>query len=896
MKKKIANIVFYKFQERAKEAKQACIFYTDGTVANVSFDEGIDACEEIVRTHHIKSKDAFREMINKNYIHVVSENELQNNYQKYKEEAIRMAEEEIEDKSISSEPEEETSEASEEVTADKDQEEVQEEKEEQSATPIPPIYREVPSEEVRGENGDLDEEEIEDDSSFMPIYKEVKSEDSDEKESEEEDIEADMYVSDEDEEKKDLFDGSEDFDSEQAEEDFDIEGEEEVAKERGVKAFFKRAWENLKKNKVVKRIIVCVTAVGVALGLYSCAKKQSLDGVIASMNFPGIFATKDKDATDENADSLADVLVFGDNDQFNNYSFDQLLEVTTNETQKTVMTNLDAAMTGFNDTFASKHLEVGKMVRATLTFDEMVALQTAYNNYSKTQIQAYFNGADIKAADMTRAYKDASLQLMGAHVIETSESPVDMSMLLETQEAKDFYKKYHEAFLAAKEASDETKIMRVTDFYRMVRSDFPITTEVRTEGIAHSENYKKLESYKLSVAPMIAAAEMMWQNLERDVTLDDSEIDFLNDLGLCNYADETFERIETITLASEEDNENPLYDQYRNAIIEKYKSANMYYIDDAHRELTELKEFDEAVNWHFNVVEEEATVQETGSVQTQTQTRQETSTRTETSTTYHEEVTTREIPITETAKAEVDAQIAAENEAARVAAEQAAAVNLQQIQAVEDQKKEQIDAEVVQEAQQLQTDIAEANQQIAENNADQNPANNVPVNESDFGAANVQFDEQHSDAQGNLDNSVENITTDPTGDMTNEPLPDPNQTGQAFDAQMDSSYSYSAPAAIAPEAGEVLTYDENSSIGESYQNTVVTEEATVTFDGNGWITAEPVDDGYYYENAWVEEIPAGATNEQIVDSYVESMATDYAVYGSDLQAENMDEAGFQFQR
>ena len=39
--KKIANIVFYNFYEDSREMKQACIFYNDGTVKNISFDEGI---------------------------------------------------------------------------------------------------------------------------------------------------------------------------------------------------------------------------------------------------------------------------------------------------------------------------------------------------------------------------------------------------------------------------------------------------------------------------------------------------------------------------------------------------------------------------------------------------------------------------------------------------------------------------------------------------------------------------------------------------------------------------------------------------------------------------------------------------------------------------------------
>ena len=46
-KKRIANIVFYKVPNGSETIKQATIFYSDGTVKNVDFESGIDACEEI---------------------------------------------------------------------------------------------------------------------------------------------------------------------------------------------------------------------------------------------------------------------------------------------------------------------------------------------------------------------------------------------------------------------------------------------------------------------------------------------------------------------------------------------------------------------------------------------------------------------------------------------------------------------------------------------------------------------------------------------------------------------------------------------------------------------------------------------------------------------------------
>ena len=54
-KSKIINVVFYKSIENGIEAKKACIFYRDGSVLEGNYEEGIDACEEIVQEKKITS-------------------------------------------------------------------------------------------------------------------------------------------------------------------------------------------------------------------------------------------------------------------------------------------------------------------------------------------------------------------------------------------------------------------------------------------------------------------------------------------------------------------------------------------------------------------------------------------------------------------------------------------------------------------------------------------------------------------------------------------------------------------------------------------------------------------------------------------------------------------------
>ena len=487
---------------------------------------------------------------------------------------------------------------------------------------------------------------------------------------------------------------------------------------------------------------------------------------------------------DEESDTW---LVRNNNHYYDNYTYDQLLKVTENETQKRAMMNIKNAIFGFNVTFADAYVEEGKDIRAALTFDEVVALHQAYNDFSKEQLLAIFNGAELNSSKMSNDYKSATLQLMGAHIIENSEHPVDMSMLLETEEGRAFYQRYHAMFLAAKETTGKEQLKNVKAFYDAVRTDFPITMQVRTEGIAHADSYASLDSYKLSVIPMIAASEMLFQNLDVDYTLNDTEVDFFNDIGLCNEAFHSFQRAEMIGLACcPVSCENPLYEQYRNAIIKMLKESGHYVIDDVHRELTKLDAFQEMIN-KFNIHEGEWVF--AGSTYVVTSTYTTVSQWTETHTTYQTVQQRIEAPIPDDERAKIDAQIAAENEAARIEAEAQAEQVAQQLQEAADQHAQQIYQEIEQEAADLQEHIEEANAQI-ELNHDDDPSNDNPVTEADFGEHNVDFYEQYEDGTGTgtLGDFVENITTDPTG-VTYEPLPDPNETGAAFDAAYQDSYS-----------------------------------------------------------------------------------------------------------
>ena len=245
---------------------------------------------------------------------------------------------------------------------------------------------------------------------------------------------------------------------------------------------------------------------------------------------------------------------------------------------------------------------------------------------------------------------------------------------------------------------------------------------------------------------MIAAAEMIFQNLDKNYTLDKSEINFINDIGLCNHADDKFERIETIMLGAYEDNENPLFSQYRKAIIAVLEKDNNYVIDDAHRELSNLRRFQEIVNGDplWKHTKNPGTTNNGNANNNGTNKNTTTRTYTKTNTTTKTVTKTRNGgPIPSDKKAQIDKKINDDNQKAKEEAEKKAKEEAERLQKELDKKKKELEEKIKKEN--------EKKKKEAEEKAKQNK-------------------------------SVKNVTTDGSG--ANKDLPDPNEYGKDFDQRV----------------------------------------------------------------------------------------------------------------
>ena len=528
------------------------------------------------------------------------------------------------------------------------------------------------------------------------------------------------------------------------------------------------------------------------------------------------------------------------NDVLAELSFDQLLQITNSDIQYQEMSKIGYYLDYFNGTFANYYVESNHPdVRAALSWEEVSALNLAYNDFTKEEIIAIFNGYEVNSADFTNAYKEGTLQLMGAFVLETRDMPVDLSQLLNTQEGQEFYQKYNELFLRCKETTGQDQIDAVNAFYQELHNDFPINADQREVGISHAETRDDIEPYKLSVTPMVAAAEIMFQNLDIDHTLSDSAIAYFNDLGLCDFAQGSFERAEQITLSANKDELLPTYQQFVDSKVQELKNEDRYFLSDRERDLSQLDLFQKWVNGHFNLNEAGEFVYGSGISQSITST--VVKTYSQSSTSYYTEHSEKSVSRAEAVSTfgedevkrkenAINSHFNSWNDQQKAQGEDEAEQNRQELQAEADEEAEVIREEIAKDDQDMKEDIDNANGTLAQGGT---------VNETDFGNHDVDFDPDYSDSHGNLNDSVGSITQDGTGaDLA---LPDPNQTGQELDNNEPAYTNQSVSTYAVPQ-----TTSSMDSTGDSSSQPMTNEEKAEAYVEAMAAQDSATDDVYVY--------------------------------------------------
>ncbi len=476
---------------------------------------------------------------------------------------------------------------------------------------------------------------------------------------------------------------------------------------------------------------------------------------------------KIKSKNKDNEDAT-EALINHSQKKFEKMNYEELLTATGDSTQRLEMTKIGQLLDTFNGKFADKHIEQDKNIKATLTWDEAVALDIAYNDYKNGTIASIFNGSDIDSQTLTNAYKSATSELTAAFILENNEVSISLDNLINDQKGKAFYEKYHELFKKAKNSTGQNQINYVNNFYKELAKDFPIDTNSREIGMQHADSMNEIESYKLSIIPMVAASEMIFQNLEIDNTLSDQATAYFNDLGLCNYVSDKYTQYEAVSLTASTNEFDPYYETFKVKKIDELTEKNQYNIRDNERDLSQLTAFKNIISNHSMINKTEES--ESTSYSTTTSTKTDSTTN---STSSREEAI-KEVGEDKVNEAEqkVNEEINKQNEQTKQEAERKAEEERKKLQQQEDEKKAQLEQEVEKENNDFQDKLDDINKDID---------NDKLVNEDDFGKTNngeniVDIDKDHIDDKGNIDDSIKDITTNPPKNPT-KPLPDPSDDG-----------------------------------------------------------------------------------------------------------------------
>ena len=769
-KRKIINIVFYVYKKNGKTQYESCIFYNDGTEKVTSLKEAIPECRNILKEKNIKSVLTMEEMVKNSdgIFHVMTRNEFRKRHDEFISQEI-LNEELIEEFFINQ---------LDNVADIEDGEEIEDSNKIAVTPPTRTIKPNIP-------------EEIEDEKSLF--------EDAD---AEEETLE-------------------------QPEDDKVVD-------------FANIPQRKKNKSNIFKKLRVKMTAITVAAALLICGgtafasnKHKTKAGIPNNNTFfttllnknkgeePDINKEIPKTATrprnkivEETANLIkSSVEEVADNTKWDGKTYDELLDLTHKQSQKDAMTNIRKALLYFNDTFAKEYLEEGSNIRAALSFDEMLSLYVAFNDLDKDAIKAIFNGEEADSNKLGRNYRSAFLQLFGAYIISDSKTPVDLSPIIETEEGKQKYQKYSEMFYAIKDATAEERPALVQKYYDELRKDYPLTEDIITEGIAHADDYNNVDGSMLPIMIMTSALEAMEKAKVTGNTLSTIEMELSKDMAGCQIAYGAFDKAEIISLSTENDKTAPTLNQFRTA-INLYLDENKINVpkNEDDRDLSKLKRFKEMVNpegyeevfleYHERLIE---TVEEDTEIITWTETDTEV-------TKIVEEITEEEIPASE--KAKIDKALTEENKKSQEAGNKEADKNQAERQKIEDENAKQIQQEIEESENDLQEKTKTANETINNNNNDTNPKNDTKINESDFGDHGVNFSDEHSNSNGDLNDSVKNITTDSTGDQTGNDLPSPEDTEAEFEERVEKR--------VVPEQ------EESTQTTESEEEDEVEETSTQT--------------------------------------------------------------------
>lgn len=340
----------------------------------------------------------------------------------------------------------------------------------------------------------------------------------------------------------------------------------------------------LKNNKLVRRITLVALTFGVVLGGYKLSHKSKTGEIIDNT------AIENTTEDNYNAENV-------ERPDYSYYSFDELLEnCTTNENRKNAMTTLEDFLLTYNDSVANSYTEENNDAKLVHTVEEANAMYLLYNDLDAQQIYDIYGNTAFDKTELTNNFSSAQYQDTLAHNIQTD--TLGKSRLLINDDAKKLYEKYENIFINMNQTDNyNEKVYNAQKFYSAVREDFNNMTD---------SSYENIPSYKIMIKEFIDS--MLNINLDIDNKLTDDELNYIN--GFYNQTVENkASEIATMQTARSvestidygdgsavENDLNPYYSEFKDALVDELTEISAYYTTDENRNVDTYTSFDKNIN------------------------------------------------------------------------------------------------------------------------------------------------------------------------------------------------------------------------------------------------------------------------------------------------------------
>ena len=261
-----------------------------------------------------------------------------------------------------------------------------------------------------------------------------------------------------------------------------------------------------------------------------------------------------------------------------------------NKTKANTINRIWSYLKNYNKTISKKHKSSVSDTRLAHTWDEAVVYYLSYNDISKEELVSVFDGYNIDLDIFEEAYKNGFNQDIQAYtVLKKSTKKVN---LINSQEGKDFYTKYEDLIIKYNQnfdkEHDEVETI-VNEFTNTVRNDFDINSPI-----------ENIESYKLSVIPIIQAFNDMTENRNFDSILTDEEMSYFDELSHFDMVEDKINDLANslnaynmATNAVGELQEEYTYSQIKDAAITELDNDNAYNVTNSERDISDHNEFKE---------------------------------------------------------------------------------------------------------------------------------------------------------------------------------------------------------------------------------------------------------------------------------------------------------------